>query len=75
MNSSSTPATVDAKKQSIKNAEREFKITDSVLQEISQQLFEEDKSDLLSLVKINLQGYLNTSKNASNIHEDRAPFP
>lgn len=73
---SASPATVDAaKKQSMKNAEKEFKITDSELQEISQVLFEEDKSDLLSLVKINLQGYLNTSKKASNIQEDRAPFP
>lgn len=73
---STSPATVDAaKKQSMKNAEKEFKITDSELQEISQVLFEEDKSDLLSLVKINLQGYLNTSKKASNIQEDRAPFP
>lgn len=74
--STSPESTVDAaRKQSIKNAEKEFKITDSELQEISQILFEEDKSDLLSLVKINLQGYLNTSKATSNIQEDRAPSP
>lgn len=44
-------------------------VSDEELMKISQILFDEDENDLLPLVKINFQGYLNSSK----ISEDRAP--
>jgi hypothetical protein len=44
-------------------------VPDEELLKISQVLFDEDENDLLPLVKINFQGYLNSSK----ITEDRAP--
>jgi hypothetical protein len=44
-------------------------VADEELMKISQTLFDEDKNDLLSHIKINFQGFLNSSK----ITEDRAP--
>lgn len=52
--------------------EEKFKISNAELAQISQALFEEDSTNFLSLVKINLQGFLN---NSSNMNEDLAPLP
>ena len=41
------------------------------LKEISQKLFDEDNHDFLPLIKIDFQGY----HNSSNATEDRAPNP
>jgi hypothetical protein len=56
----------------IKEDEVKYNLTNTELAEISQILFDEDTTNFLKLVKINLQGYLNSS---SNMNEDCAPLP